>query len=313
MNIQIGRKEILLGSAGVLALLVGFISWLLISQSPLSNAEVLKKGPDATADRIASILEKGDGTGFCEIFTLIGGKCNNILDSKGLGSLKRGVMPNPLDSTSIVYSFDSKKNFGYNDVNATVGLVATPIETESGKTWTYQISYQGFPNLSFALPTSLGGKSLKQNKTYDAMPGAAPDDLLIEKDVTGTLKETLNRRVYAIDDAITAKGKAYIISHIHSAAKKYYGTIYSTPFTGKFGDTLTPTGPFKIKYFFENDLDVTNGNIGPLGYNKFSAQTEVPVVSVDGPEVYSDYSSLEIHFTYKNKAWVASEIQSVGW
>lgn len=135
--------------------------------APSSPEDVLKAGPEATANFIAEALESGNGTKLCELINVIEpGGCKGILDSAGLGS-----KPTP----KIKASFGGAVEYIFTEENPDLGryfisLNAGPFETEAGRQWQYRIA-DNFNSISKPFGIKYDGKQLGPEASTLIMPG----------------------------------------------------------------------------------------------------------------------------------------------
>lgn len=155
----------------------------LMGCAPATPTDVLKAGPESTANFIAETLEKGEGSKLCDLSNQIAsGSCEFFFDSKGLGSKPNPeVTVSPIVEDAVQYRFE-----GHGSQSGSYAIIfsAVPFKTESGQNWDYKIDIR-LPELSYPFGAKYRGTEISPNESVKIMPGEFRSDLEVFKDKSG--------------------------------------------------------------------------------------------------------------------------------
>lgn len=172
--------------AKILITALGLLSLAACSAS--SPADVLKAGPESTANFIAEALKSGDGTKLCELENLISPQsCEGYLDSEGLSEKPTAeIVVSPLLPDAVKYTFkgDHEESGLFS-----VALEAVPYVTEVGKSWKYEIDVSiGRESQPFG--AEYDGKTFAPLEEFWVMPGKFRSKLKVLEDSAGWFKHS---------------------------------------------------------------------------------------------------------------------------
>lgn len=170
-------------------LTVSLAAFTLTACAPSSPADVLKAGPETTANFIAEALESGNGTKLCEISNLIEpGSCEEILSSEGLGSKPTpSIIVSPIVADAVRYTFSGESD----DLSRyEVVLSAVPFKTESGDNWKYEIDVD-ISQQSQVFGVEYDGISVAPLEEFWVMPGNFRSKLKVLEDSAGWFKHSV--------------------------------------------------------------------------------------------------------------------------
>ena len=167
-------------------MIASFAALGLVGCSPSSPADVLKAGPESTANFIAEALESGNGTKLCELINQIDpGRCEGLLNSSGLGSKPTPKMQ-VFFGDAVQYSFtEGNPDWGRYQIT----LNAMPYNAESGRQWQYQIS-DTFTSINQPFGVQYDGREIEAGESAEVMPGEYRSKLRVLTDAANWFKHT---------------------------------------------------------------------------------------------------------------------------
>jgi hypothetical protein len=167
-------------------LTVSLAAFTLTACAPSSPADVLKAGPETTANFIAEALESGNGTKLCELINQIDpGRCEGLLNSSGLGS-KPTPKIQAFFGDAVQYSFtEGNPDWGRYQIT----LNALPYNGESGRQWQYQIS-DSFASINQPFGVKYDGQEIEAGESAEVMPGEYRSKLVVRTDAANWFKHS---------------------------------------------------------------------------------------------------------------------------
>jgi hypothetical protein len=164
--------------------------------APSNPEDVLKAGPETTANYIADALASGDGEKLCILINQVeSGRCEGLFDSVGLAQKPEPKIEAQF-AGAVEYTFEGENSeWGSYLIN----FVAIPYKTESGSGWQYRFA-ERLPSIENVFGIKYDGQTVEANATAFVMPGSHKDKVEVLTDSANWFSYDEKNREFKVTD-----------------------------------------------------------------------------------------------------------------